>query len=76
MTSNKQSTSGTERDDGLKNPMRFSIRNRRINIEEKLRHPNFDEKQVSEIEIQDGQLYVHWEWAVDTEADHSEVLPT
>jgi hypothetical protein len=46
---------------GLKNPMRFSVRNRRINIQEKLRNPDFDEKQVTEIEIQDGQLYVHWE---------------
>lgn len=51
-----------ERDDGLKNPMRFSIRNRRIDIENYLRHADFDEKQVTELEIQDGQLYVHWEW--------------
>ena len=64
-----QSTSGTERDYGLKNPMRFSIRNRRINIGEKLRHPDFDEKQVTEIEIQDGQMYVHWEWPVRTDTD-------
>lgn len=63
------STSDSERDDGLKNPMRFSIRNRRMDIGEKLRHPDFDEKQVTEIEIQDGQLYVHWEWSVDTESD-------
>ena len=58
---------GTERDDGLKNPMRFSIRNRRIDIKEKLRHPDFDEKQVTQIEIQDGQMYVHWEWSVATD---------
>ena len=51
----------TERDDGLNNPMRFNIRNRRINIEEKLRHPDFAEKQVTRIEIQNGQMYVHWE---------------
>ena len=55
--------SDTQRHDGLKNPMRFSIKNRRINIEKKLRHPDFDEKQVTEIEIQDGQMYVHWEWS-------------
>ena len=59
--------SGTKRDDGLKNPMRLSIRNRRIDIGEKLRHPDFDEKQVTKIEIQDGQLYVYWEWSVDTD---------
>jgi hypothetical protein len=56
----------TGRHDGLKNPMRFSIRNRRIDMENYLRHPDFDDKQITEIEIQDGQLYVHWEWAVDT----------
>jgi len=50
-------------DDGLKNPMRFSIRNRTIDLDNYLRHPDFDEKQATEIEIQDGQLYVHWEWA-------------
>jgi hypothetical protein len=60
-TMSEQSSGGTERDDGLKNPMRFSVRNRRINIQEKLRHPEFNDKQVTEIEIQDGQLYVHWE---------------
>jgi len=64
-----RSKSGTERNDGLKNPMRFSIRNRRIDMEKWLRHPDFDEKRVTEIEIQDGQLYVHWQWAVDTDTD-------
>jgi len=54
---------------GLKNPMRFSIRNRRINIQEWLRHPDFDAKKVTEIEIQDGQLYVHWERSVQSEID-------
>ena len=44
----------------LKNPMRFSIRNREIDIEKYLRHPEFQQKQVDKIEIQDGQLYVHW----------------
>lgn len=40
--------------------MRFSIRNREIDIEKYLRHPEFQQKQVDKIEIQDGQLYVHW----------------
>ena len=61
----------TERDSGLKNPMRFSVRNRRINIQEKLQHPEFNKKQVTEIEIQDGQLYVHWERSVQPEPDRS-----
>jgi len=59
----------TERDSGLKNPMRFSVRNRRINIQEKLRHPDFNGKQVTEIEIQNGQLYVHWERSVQPDTD-------
>jgi len=61
---------GTYRDDGLKNPMRFSIKNRTIDVGLKLRHPDFGEKRVTEIEISDGQLYVHWEWSVDTDTDH------
>lgn len=72
MAANGHSSSGTERDDGLKNPMRFTIKNRTIDIGEKLRHPDFDEKQVTEIEIQNGQLYVHWEWSVETDTDRSE----
>lgn len=44
----------------LKNPMRFTIKNRDIDIENLLRHPDFEQKQVDKIEIQDGQLYVHW----------------
>lgn len=44
----------------LKNPMRFTIKNREIDIENYLRHPDFDRKQVDKIEIQDGQLYIHW----------------
>jgi len=67
-----QSTGGTDRDDGLKNPMRFSIRNRRIDIENYLRHPDFDEKQVTEIVVQDGQIYVHWDWSTATGIDHSD----
>jgi hypothetical protein len=61
--------SGTDRDDGLKNPMRFSIRNRTIDIGEKLRHPDFHEKEVTEIEIQDGQMYVHWQWSEGSDGD-------
>jgi len=64
-TQGGQSEEGeTKRNSELKNPMRFSVRNRRINIKEKLRHPDFNEKQVTEIEIQDGQLYVRWERSV------------
>jgi len=53
--------------DGLKNPMRFSIRNRCISIEEKLRHRDFDEKRVTRIEILGEQMYVHWERLDGTE---------
>lgn len=63
---------GTECDDGLKNPMRFSIRNRTIDAENYLRHPDFHDKQVTEIEIQDGQLYVHWECAVNSGTEQEE----
>lgn len=52
-------------EDALKNPMRFSIRNRTIDMQNYLRNPDFDEKQATEIEIQDGQLYIHWEWVDD-----------
>jgi len=45
----------------LKNPMRFSVTNRVIDIENLLRHEDFSEKQVTEIEVQNGQIYVHWE---------------
>lgn len=71
MTTEKE-TDDTDRDDGLKNPMRFSIRNRTIDIEEKLRHPDFDEKQVTEIEIRNGQVYVHWQWTVDADTERSD----
>lgn len=43
--------------------MRFSIKNRKIDIEHYLRHEDFDDKQVTQIEIAHGQLYVHWEFA-------------
>ena len=72
MSETDGSTVGTERDNGLENPMRFSVRNRRINIQEKLRHPDFAEKQVTRIEIQDGQMYVHWELPDETGNESSE----
>jgi hypothetical protein len=47
----------------LSNPMRFSIRHRTVDIENYLRHPDFDKKHVTEIEIRpsEGQVYIHWE---------------
>ena len=47
----------------LKNPMRFSISNRTVDIENWLRHQDFAEKQVTEIDIRpsEGNIYVHWE---------------
>ena len=45
----------------LTNPMRFSVTNRTIDIDNLLRHEDYSEKQVTEIEIQNGQVYVHWE---------------
>jgi hypothetical protein len=47
----------------LNNPMRFSMSHRKIDIEEKLRHPDFSMKHVTDIEVRpsEGQLYVHWE---------------
>lgn len=46
----------------LKNPMKFSIRNRKIDIENYLRHDDFANKQVNEIEVKpsEGNLYIHW----------------
>ena len=51
----------------LKNPMRFSIKNRSIDIENYLRHPDHTVKQVTKIEVRpsEGNVYVHWE-----ECDH------
>jgi len=68
------STDGTERDDGLKNPMRFSMRTRKVDMKEYLRHPDFDEKQVTEIVIRpsEGNVYVHWEWSVNTATEQQE----
>lgn len=47
----------------LSNPLRFSIRNRSLDIEKHLRHPNFVNKHVTEIDVRpsEGNLYVHWE---------------
>lgn len=47
----------------LKNPMRFSLKDRTIDIANYLRHPDFSEKQVTEIDIRpsEGNVYVHWE---------------
>jgi len=66
----------------LNNPMRFSVQNRSIPIAGLLS----DDKRVTEIEISDGQLYVHWEkqmcdmppkpeWA-DCQCDDPEVVRT
>ena len=46
----------------LNNPMRFTIRPRTVNIEQYLRTEDFDDKHVTEIEIEPGQLYVHWDY--------------
>jgi hypothetical protein len=64
--------SDTECDDGLKNPMRFSIKNREIDVENYLRHPDFHSKRVTEIEVQSGQLYIHWECAEKPSSDISD----
>ena len=47
----------------IKNPMRFSIRNTDVDIENYLRHPDFDNKYVDKIQIRssEGNIYVHWE---------------
>lgn len=47
----------------LNNPMRFSIRNRRIDVENYLRHEDFSDKHVTEIDVRpgEGNLYIHWE---------------
>lgn len=50
-------------EDGLKNPMRFSIRNRTIDLENYLQHPDFQNKNATELDIRpgEGQIYIHWE---------------
>lgn len=47
----------------IKNPMRFSIRHTDVDIENYLRHPDFSNKYVTEIEIRpsEGNVYIHWE---------------
>ena len=51
--------------DELNNPMRFTIRPRTLDVGQYLRAPEFDDKQVTEIEIEPGQLYIHWEYCDD-----------
>ena len=46
----------------LNNPMRFTIRPRTIDVGQYLRSPEFDNKQVTDVEIEPGQLYIHWEY--------------
>jgi len=43
--------------------MRFSIRHKTIDIENYLRHDDFENKYVTEIDVvpSEGQIYVHWE---------------
>ena len=47
----------------LKNPMRFSTGRSSIDIENLLRHPDFENKHVTAIDIRpsEGNIYVHWE---------------
>jgi len=47
----------------LKSPMRFSLRNRRIDVENYLRHEDFENKHVTDIDVRpsEGNLYIHWE---------------
>lgn len=58
----------SKQDDSLKNPMRFSIdKNRVIDLAVQLRHPDFYEKQVTYVEIQGSQMYIHWEWTDESD---------
>jgi len=41
----------------LKNPMRFSVQNRSIPVAGLLS----EDKRVTKVNVQEGQLYVHWE---------------
>ena len=41
--------------------MRFTIKDRTIDMNNWLHHPDFCDKQVEELEIDGDQLYVHWE---------------
>jgi len=47
---------------GLKNPMRFSISHRSVDVADYLRHPDFSRKCVTKIDIRpsEGNVYVHW----------------
>lgn len=41
----------------LNNPLRFALRNRTVDVDKFLG----SKRNVTEIEILDGQIYVHWE---------------
>lgn len=47
----------------INNPIRVSIRDTSVNIDRLLRHPNFQDRQVTKIEIRphNGNLLIHWE---------------
>lgn len=47
----------------LSNPLRFSIRDRTVDVENFLRHEDFSTKHVTEIAIRpsEGNVYIHWE---------------
>lgn len=51
----------------LTNPMRFSLNDRTVDVKNYLRHPDFDNKYVTDIEIRpsSGNIYIHWEPATD-----------
>ena len=67
MTENESTETVDREEDGLKNPMRFSIRDRTIDLDERLRHPDFENKHATEIEIGGDQMYISWEWVDDAE---------
>jgi len=51
----------------LNNPMRFSISHRTVDIENYLRHEDFTNKHVTELEIRpsEGNVYVYWQEVAD-----------
>jgi len=51
----------------LTNPMRFSLKDRTVDVENYLRHPDSDNKYVTDIEIRPsaGNIYIHWEPVTD-----------
>ena len=48
--------------------MRFSIRNRSINIEDIFQNSELENKVITKLEIQNGQLYVYWGNKSDSES--------